>query len=1842
MSINRDFDITNAYTEQQLTEAGFGMPKAEGQTTQGGKITKLFVDTQGFSSQLTPVAHLNKTIQIMDKLVQKELDIQELDKADLATLAMYEKRCNCVLINIKTHETMVNQISPDLTPPKIDQPLSSHNQEKDKVIDHLRKIKEARQTIINEVVAEKEREIFFKVTAPILPLITDRKALASIYKKLNSGSEPERKDIIDKAISLSEGITDINDIAFIIEYMPKTEKSRDAIVKAAAPLMHETMNGFVRGIILWALRELEPSHWESFSKALPPLFKVITDENAITACLKALLRVRVEEMGNVAKIAAGILKDVTNVNVIQGTIIGLASIKKEDRPSVAKLASSFLKGIKEEKTASRLFVNLANIKKENERESVVKYALSMLKDFPDENVIVPIIVGLGNIEERKRESIAKFDPSLLKELKDPNVIANFYYYLVKYVNEDERESVAKYAIIALKDVTDLNVIEGTIKGLASIKEKDRPSVAKFAPLLLRGIKDANVISEMYTTLAKKQLNERESISNSVAPLLRGITNSYVLYAVMKIVTEIEGDDRENFSNFVIHFLNEKIEYDDTKFTIIKALAKVKAEDRQSFFYHSSSLLKGVKNIYNQVRIITLLTEVQSKDWDSFIQYTAKLSQVITHEDDLPALIGPLVKEKSEDRESVFKFVLSFLNRFRDNRSISNLSDFLYFSKENSLKKMSEYGTFFLEDTDSPEEGTDLLKKFSKMDKDNIPDMESFSKMMTPILEGITDSHDRFTAQSFMLFSLQPVDRVSVSNFLSRITVLNVRLSVMKALMGLHNTRYLKHLDSILKYISPYLQTITNSQTLASMIISLQDDISEDDRESVLECAFPILKESANNSDAVGAILQGVARVKKTDRKAVAASFAAIIPFIGNSRNVIENIFYHLSDFNAEKIEGFSDFIRTYLYENITPESLYTIINSLKKIKVEQREGFREIIATFMHELSNKSFTKNIIAAIANLEPSVMANFSKYALQLMQEGKDDEAKLAILENLSRVDSRNIKSVSECAAPLLREKSPRAINVIISCLAQVPYEERKSVAECSHSLLRGITNVNLILKIIEAVEEVESGNRKEFSRFVNLLFSRYSTLQDDEYARAAYIISLAQVNAADWESVSNCVMSLQENFKENGMIPELVETVVMMEEGRDEFPQFVGSLLEGDKSPDRKLKIIKNLATLKPKERENFAKCISELLQVDADADDDFDNDDVEPGDNEVPIDILINVEAGGREDFSKYVKSFIGGIESENIQNIIQGLAKVKVNERKHFFDCVLPFLGKIKDRELSEFITSLVELKNEERKVYSEAYLKLMSLIPNRYKRPDMIFLLNQVKSEDRKNIYECLVDITKDKTSISSEIIKELSVYLLILPVSRHQELINFFAEHAAEEEVDSENLKKSFLSIPDIGNVVYNYVLSRLSEEDDKNEPNAVWIKWYAQTVDIFVDAFEIKKDLTVYKKISEIRNRYSYSSDISFELLKNNPEKVLRSLQFKITDGRLPHIQFLDENQEPTEAIDAGGLSRQLQSTLFENLFNETARTKKLPFYNKKIADEEGVLPQVRLGQDEFGADKKAYHTLGELFAIAATDSLLTGVHFHIGLFGALSSLTRGELKVLSKRDINSWKDLPEPVLVKIFASLDPKFAFLTKSKEQRSKTEGEMFNALMTLYDEDYNERTAANLREAIENYSKDNADIPFSEIIPAIAFIAQGMFSTLDEYNWKKLVMVTPADLSAKIQGEMITLEKLMENIHWKETESAESKRTITFLKEWLIQAEQTDLNKFYESITGLKSIGKDAKKLIVNLYEPEAKESGKLPSSHTCSFALDLPVIYSSQEIFNVKMNEFLKNAFYKTGFSTM
>lgn len=116
------------------------------------------------------------------------------------------------------------------------------------------------------------------------------------------------------------------------------------------------------------------------------------------------------------------------------------------------------------------------------------------------------------------------------------------------------------------------------------------------------------------------------------------------------------------------------------------------------------------------------------------------------------------------------------------------------------------------------------------------------------------------------------------------------------------------------------------------------------------------------------------------------------------------------------------------------------------------------------------------------------------------------------------------------------------------------------------------------------------------------------------------------------------------------------------------------------------------------------------------------------------------------------------------------------------------------------------------------------------------------------------------------------------------------------------------------------------------------------------------------------------------------------------------------------------------------------------------------------------------------------------------------------------------------------------------------------------------------------------------------------------------------------DFQERIQGEL-SLKIVVEALSFT---GRSDEKTTQFLYHWINGISHLQLRNFVKAVTGSTALRKKDK-ITVQLITTE--EPNRLPTSHTCSMTLDLPITYSDQQSFNKKLDRFIEESLAGTGF---
>ncbi len=378
---------------------------------------------------------------------------------------------------------------------------------------------------------------------------------------------------------------------------------------------------------------------------------------------------------------------------------------------------------------------------------------------------------------------------------------------------------------------------------------------------------------------------------------------------------------------------------------------------------------------------------------------------------------------------------------------------------------------------------------------------------------------------------------------------------------------------------------------------------------------------------------------------------------------------------------------------------------------------------------------------------------------------------------------------------------------------------------------------------------------------------------------------------------------------------------------------------------------------------------------------------------------------------------------------------------------------------------------------------------------------------------------------------------------------------------------------------------------------------------------------------------------SVNISTEELNTHPKKVLRQFTVKIIRSSsgiaIPSVQFYDKNNRPSVGVDLGGLSRHLQSTLFEKLFEKEGSKICLPFKND---EKKRIIPFVSAP-----SDITDYYAVGKLLGRAYKGSLPIGRHFNSNVFKAMLSLSKKEMP----KDFGKLKNIPYPIKEKLFFKLNDSYAFVEKylNNKKMSKKENE---AMVNFIDDDFcfAEDQSQKQKDKILKKTPQKTKLVREKLLKMIAgkenvmkaiiALAGGMQYFLGR-EWPS--KGKGEEIQEKIEGRLDVNFLISNNLAWdavalNNPNDPNVSKIKTYLEKWLRKLTPSQLRKFVKIVTGSTSLIKKEKIKIVL-----TENSSAYPRAHTCFYKLDVPV-YGHEKILIEKMNYLLAHGLDGTGFS--
>lgn len=347
------------------------------------------------------------------------------------------------------------------------------------------------------------------------------------------------------------------------------------------------------------------------------------------------------------------------------------------------------------------------------------------------------------------------------------------------------------------------------------------------------------------------------------------------------------------------------------------------------------------------------------------------------------------------------------------------------------------------------------------------------------------------------------------------------------------------------------------------------------------------------------------------------------------------------------------------------------------------------------------------------------------------------------------------------------------------------------------------------------------------------------------------------------------------------------------------------------------------------------------------------------------------------------------------------------------------------------------------------------------------------------------------------------------------------------------------------------------------------------------------------------------------IDWDELLASPESILLTLSDCVRlRGEFPIIRF-SKGGEVSEAIDAGGPSRQLLTKLFEGLCRSTSKLPSFPMNGK-------LLP-VATNEDEYNS----WRAVGCLLRVAFKKEWTIGDHFDDGFFSGLSYLLR-------------TKDWGPEFLI----ALNPTYSFCKdvlrgQLPAEKDKEKLRCFIALDRDEDLDtyklpddvkelYSTVIEAFRRLGDKNYSL----VPYADIFEAMKAIKEGFWS----FGPPTAPEAEP--LKDRIQG-VLTKEQIKSSLVFQGFGNHDN-QVENLLPEWIDRQDMATLVRFLEAVTSSRTLSSTAKIYVRRVGD----NMQRLPVACTCFKRLDIPP-YSGKELLARMMATFMEQAMAGTGFQT-
>ncbi len=374
--------------------------------------------------------------------------------------------------------------------------------------------------------------------------------------------------------------------------------------------------------------------------------------------------------------------------------------------------------------------------------------------------------------------------------------------------------------------------------------------------------------------------------------------------------------------------------------------------------------------------------------------------------------------------------------------------------------------------------------------------------------------------------------------------------------------------------------------------------------------------------------------------------------------------------------------------------------------------------------------------------------------------------------------------------------------------------------------------------------------------------------------------------------------------------------------------------------------------------------------------------------------------------------------------------------------------------------------------------------------------------------------------------------------------------------------------------------------------------------------------------------VGNIPSGSLQVCHEKIKENPLKLILDLS---KYDYMPRINYVNDKGEHMSGMDAGGLSRDLITHLFDTLLNPPPDQVKLPFkFEKKPPDQKPTLKVVEGAKPE--EVKEALEALGTILTFCSNGSLVIGEIFDLSVFAAIKEIaslpapaTEDEKKLAIYHSLNcddpsfkemlgytncDSKDLSDSDLEKVLYYAYPEFDWPQDwGGSPTTKTIKSNFEMIQKK------------LKHELLDQAKESKEVE------ALYHLANGMSSI-----YPKAKTSSALELQTLIQGEL-SPQKFIDSIVC----------TNSTIKEHLVKVINSNSDQenrvLLRAITGSTTLPKNKKVRITERPKSDQPHEN-YPHFHTCGLWMDIPAFDNFNDFQDILKNG-VRMALEGTAFTT-